>query len=456
MKKALVFLLVLTIGFQAFAGGKSETAVVSDDPVMQYAGTTLNLIMEQNATTDAIEALVPQFEELTGIDVVIEKAPYDDVIQKETLAFVSGQGAYDLISAPYEYLGNMVVNGYIQSIEPFLEGESLIEGFDKNDRIEALWAACGDWEGTLYGTPENLCTMFYAYRKDLFENETEKADFLAKYGYELAIPTTWQQYRDIAEFFTREKGELLAGEPLAQAFYGVSMSGKRHQATVFEWMNYMWSFGGNIFDEEGNIAIDDEKTIEALQYYVDLTEFAPPGVSSKTWDEQTTELQQGIVAQAICFNDCTPSIENPDESLMVGKYGYAQYPAGEKQTSHFGGWGYYIPTDAKNPEAAWLFLEWFLSYDVQRNLAENGFFPSLASLYDDESLNSIPYWEASKVAFENSTSRPRIPQWNSMCEVMQLEISMAIAGEETAEQACRNMAAEFNEILAGALPVTYQ
>ena len=32
----------------------------------------------------------------------------------------------------------------------------------------------------------------------------EQAAFEAKYGYELVPPTTWEQYRDVAEFFTRD------------------------------------------------------------------------------------------------------------------------------------------------------------------------------------------------------------------------------------------------------------
>ncbi len=121
------------------------------------------------------------------------------------------------------------------------------------------------------------------------------------------MPTDWDTYRDIAEFFTRKAGEKLAGETLTQDFYGVSMSGKRHDATTCEWLNYAWSFGGGIFDESGNIAINSAKNVAALEYYNDLKQFAPPGVTEKTWDEQTTEMQQGIAAMAVIFNDCTPA-----------------------------------------------------------------------------------------------------------------------------------------------------
>ena len=42
-----------------------------------------------------------------------------------------------------------------------------------------------------------------AYRKDWFEDPAEKAAFKAKYGRELAVPETWEEFQDVAEFFQR-------------------------------------------------------------------------------------------------------------------------------------------------------------------------------------------------------------------------------------------------------------
>ncbi|MFA5513767.1 MAG: sugar ABC transporter substrate-binding protein [Sphaerochaetaceae bacterium] len=461
MKKFFMLILFVTIlSMSLYAGGAGEKKVKDDvsDPLKQFSGVTLHMIAEQSAPTDSLKTLLPDFEKMTGIKVDLETAPYDDVVQKETLAFASGQGMYDVISAPYEFLGNMVENGYIQSIEPFLNSPKvgLVPGFDKNDFVKKLWDACGEWKGKLYGTPANPCTMFFGYRKDVFENEIEKKNFKSKYGYELEIPATWKEYKDMAEFFTRKRGENLAGVKLTQDFYGVSMSGKRHPAMVFEWMNYMWSFGGAIFDEKGNLVIDSKENEAALSYYVDLAKYAPPGVTSKTWDEQTTEIQQGIVAMAILFNDCAPSIEDENESNVAGKMGYGQIPAEAMPVSHFGGWGFYIPSDSKNAEAAWLFLEWYNTPKVQSELARQGIFPCLTSTYNDPEFASIPYWEASKDAYDICSSRPRIPEWNNMCEVMQLELSKAIAKEKSPKAALASVNSAFIPILQDVLPVLYQ
>lgn len=461
MKKLLTFVLILTLVVTSFSGcGGKESGSDADASkgVRAYEGVTINMIAEQQTPTVALSKQLGAFEELTGIKVNLEMAPFDNVVQKITLAMQSGSSDYDVIAVPYQFLGNLAVNGFIQPLEPLMNNKDLavIPNYDPNDIIKGMWDASGKWEDTVYGVPANSCIMFFAYRKDLFDNADEQAAFKAKYGYDLKVPTDWTTYRDIAEFFTRKAGEKLAGQTLTQDFYGVSMSGKRHDATTCEWLNYAWSFGGGIFDENGNIAINSEKNVKALEYYNDLKKFAPPGVTEKTWDEQTTEMQQGIAAMAIIFNDCTPAIENPEESKVVGKMGYGAIPIGEKPAAHYGAWSYFIPTKAANPEAAWLFLQWFNTPEVQKNIALDGGFPNLYSVYNDPDLNKLPYWKASMAAYEISTTRPRIPEWNEMNEELMLEISKVMSDQATPKAALDACAKKYEEILSGKLPVTYQ
>lgn len=461
MKKRMVSVLISMVMLLSTACGTNTTGssnTNTDDPVRKYDGTTLYMIAEQQTPTESLKKQLDQFEDLTGIKVELEMAPYDDVVQKETLAFESKSGAYDIVAAPYQFLGNMVENKYIQPIEPYMKNEDLaiIDDYDESDIIEGMWDASGNWKDELYGVPANSCIMFFAYRKDLFEDKEEQKAFKQEYGYDLEVPTSWDSYTDIAEFFTRSKGDNLAGETLATDFYGVSMSGKRHDATTCEWMNYMWSFGGGIFDEEGNLAIDSEESIKALEYYTELSQYAPPGVTSKTWDEQTTEMQQGIASMAIMFNDCAPALEDESASVVKGKMGYGAVPVGKNEAAHYGAWGYYIPSDSKNPEAAWVFLQWFNTPAVQKAIAQAGGFPNLASVYEDAELQEIPYWEASMKAYEISTTRPRIPEWNNMDEALMLQLSNALAGEETPRDALTKVRQEFDEILSGKLPVVYQ
>ena len=92
---------------------------------------------------------------------------------------------------------------------------------------------------------------------------TNKADFEAKYGYPLAPPTTWEQYTDIAEFFTRDTD----GDG-AIDLYGTDVKG----AVETEWLATCLRPAKRTWcsTPTGEVTIDDAAHKEALDFYVSL------------------------------------------------------------------------------------------------------------------------------------------------------------------------------------------
>jgi multiple sugar transport system substrate-binding protein len=424
-----------------------------------FAGSTLNVIAEATLNTQILEELLPDFTAKTGINVTIEQAPYDNLVQKVTLDASTSQGQYDVVSLPYEFLGSFATNGWITPLDDrFADSASFEPGFDPSGIIPALQTASAVWDGATYGAPSNSAVMMMFYRKDLFEDPTEQAAFKERYGYDLAVPTTWAQYRDAAEFFTRKAGDLAAGQPLAADLAGVAMTGKRHVATVLEWMDYGWTFGGGILDDAGNLVIDSQPSIDSLQYMVDLTQFAQPGYTSATWDETTAALQQGLAALSITWGDTEGAREAADQSAVAGKMGYASIPVlneGDTNIAHLGSWTYTVPTAGAQQDAAWQFLQWALSTDVQTELAKRGGLPALTSAFQDpELVASLPYWTQELTSLSEAKSRPRIPEWGAMSDILQQHISDAISGQAAPADALAAAKTELEGILT--LPVTQQ
>lgn len=437
------------------AGSQAATGTWSQ----QYAGTKLTMIGEATLNSQVLEKLLPDFKAKTGIDVSIEQAPYDNVIQKVTLNAQTKQGAYDIVSLPYEFLGAFAEKSWITPIDDRLANTAAFApGFDPKAIIPALWKASSVWRDKTYGAPSNSAVMMMFYRKDLFENADEQAAFKAKYGYDLAVPKTWQQYRDAAEFFTRKAGASAAGQPLAADLAGVAMTGKRHVATVLEWMDYGWTFGGGILDDSGNLVIDSKQSVDALDYMLGLRPFAQPGYTSATWDETTATLQQGNAALSITWGDTAGAMEAADQSAVVGKIGYGEIPSlkdGDPKIAHLGSWTYVIPSDAKNADAAWLFLQWALSAPVQQEMAKGGGLPALTSTFQDpELISSLPYWKQELTSLNESKSRPRIPEWGAMSDILQDAISNAISDQASSSAALSGAATKLKGVLT--LPVQYQ
>src|SRR4029453_6549009 len=95
--------------------------------------------------------------------------------------------------------------------------------------------------------------------------------FKAKYGYDLAVPKTWAELRDIAEFFTRpDKNQ-----------YGVSIyTQKDYDALTMGFENVVFSYGGDWGDYatyKVDGILNNQKGVAALEYYKELSKFMPPG-----------------------------------------------------------------------------------------------------------------------------------------------------------------------------------
>lgn len=460
---ALLVTSLAACGGGSSSDGATGSATTGDGGwTRDYEGTELSFIGEATANTQILESLIPDFEAKTGITVTVEQAPYDQLVQKAVLDFTTKKGGYDVLSIPYEYLGAFAEKQYIASQNDFVNSPpaGLGTDFSASDIIPSLWKASSNWKDTYYGMPSNSAVMMMFYRKDLFENPDEQAAFKAKYGYDLAPAKTWDQYRDIAEFFTRPAGTALAGETISDPFYGATLAGKRHVATVLEWMNYSWTNGGDLFDASGQPAINSSQNVAALAWEKDLTAFAPPGFTSATWDEVTAQMQQGTAAQAITWGDTAGAMEDKTQSKVLGKMGYTDIPVakeGDAPVAHLGSWTYAVNADSANQGAAQVFMAWALSKGVQNELATQGGLPALTSTFEDTTLQeTLPYWKQELTSLNQAKSRPRIPQWSGISDAMALSISEALSGQKDPQAALDEAQQKVTSLMAGSLPVTYQ
>jgi multiple sugar transport system substrate-binding protein len=92
---------------------------------------------------------------------------------------------------------------------------------------------------------------------------------------------------------------------------------------------------------------------------------------------------------------------------------------------------------------------------VQTELAKRGGLPALTSAFQDpELVASLPYWTQELTSLSEAKSRPRIPEWGAMSDILQQHISDAISGQATPADALGAAKTELEAILT--LPVTQQ
>ena len=170
----------------------------------------LTIWWAQWSPADYLQQIGNDYEAATGIKVNVVQTPWGDFYTRVGTEWAAKGTSYDLIVGDSQWVGQGVTQGHYVDMTDFM----VSNGLDKTVTAATLryYGEYPQGSGNYYAYPTEGDANGWAYRKDLFENPDEQAAFMAKYGYELAVPETWDQLRDIAEFFTRpDDGSIWRG-----------------------------------------------------------------------------------------------------------------------------------------------------------------------------------------------------------------------------------------------------
>ena len=352
-----------------------------------------------------VEELIPKFiktfQEHTGIEVIQEKMIMTSIYPKLNVELVAGTGAYDAIIVEAS-----TINEWARFLWPLKELAAAyepegveafnryLEGIDK-----AMLRCASDRDGRLLGIPYWNYEQVHAYRKDLFEDPTERANFKKRYGYELASPTTRQQLYDQAEFFTRKKGELLKGKSLEADLYGVALMAGRYEIND-EFSTMIWGAGGHWAtlgkDKHGDpkefviTKKDKEAMKEAIVWYKSLLKLASPGCLTGFWDFTTAQFVEGKCVQIPFFYISLDSWGAQVQEKIPGAE-IALAPAIGGQ-GYIGNFSQGVAKASKNPEAAYWLQKYLGSYECQKELIEGGLSGIRRDVLDDPKYKTAEWW----------------------------------------------------------------
>jgi multiple sugar transport system substrate-binding protein len=366
----------------------------NDSRVFQGKATTLNMYMLEDNSTQAISALIPDFRKKYShnIHVDIEQYHYDDLHGKimDTIA-ADGDTAPDILMFDNPWLPQLVKNGVLIELSSFLDDDPEAKvGF-----IPGVFESYSTYRGGSYALPFHFEAQLLFYRKDLFNNESIKRSFSQKYGLELKVPLTWDEYNAIAEFFTREYNDE---SPIV---YGNTATAAT--TTLCDFLPRLWSYGGSVLDRSGNLALGSHEAIEALESYIRSFRFAPKdAVDHWYWDE-VREFARGSAAMMIMFIAHTSQLIDFEYSNITGKFDVSGLPGGFPV---LGGWSLGIHSRSRNKEAAYHFISWACSTHIAIPYTILGGCTPRSSLHQtEELLNLYPYFIFAEEQFKKSRKR---------------------------------------------------
>ncbi len=397
---------------------------------------SIRLLMESVPDTRYIQELLPQFKAETGIDVEMEVISYIDMHSKLVPQLVSPKGSYDAIVVDFYWVGEFTKAGWLMPLDDLVKRDN----FDIGVYVPKLMELVGRVDNTLYMLPFYNYSMAVIYRKDMIEDPKEQAAFKAKYGMDLKIPKTWDEYWKQVEFFTRD-----TNNDGKKDMFGTVIQGQRGDCISMQWSNYLYSQGGQYNDSNWNPTLNSAAGVRAMNAYREaLEKYSPAGSESYCFDEAFNVMAQGKAFSLQTFNIMFAGFEDPESSKVVGKVGITPNPGGGLN----GAWGWAIPKSSPNKEAAWKFLKWVESYEIAKKRALLGGAPTQTKIFvDPEVVAARSYYPILGEILAGAQQFPVFTYTGQLVEEMGRELNLAATGEKDVKEALDASAEAFRKLL---------
>jgi ABC-type glycerol-3-phosphate transport system substrate-binding protein len=320
------------------------------------------------------------FEKQTGIKASVETVSRDLWPSRAAREFTGDQANYDLV-ALNSSAGDpvWVARGKSQDLRKLLPA-AVVESILPKLREAATY------NDKLVAVPQYWNTEMYFYRKDLFADPKNKADFKAKYGYELAPPATWDQLADIDAFFNRPPD-----------LYGGWMSGV-NWGIGLDYQTILFGVGGRAFDLTSNkLLAGSPESIKTFEIMQRIAKTAPDSFATQSFFDADTLMQGGKLASYTNYSYIWATLAKQPE-----RYGMTVLPG---KGIPIGTFYFAVPESAPNVGCAVKFMTWMLSDEYQaKQVAETGNPPATVSqMKNPEVTKLIPDFGQFVVAAEKLT-----------------------------------------------------
>lgn len=340
---------------------------------------------------------IPMYEEMTGVDIVMEVLPPDQLWQRMQLEAQAGSDYYDIGYHSPGWFGYYWES--VADLTPLIEQYD----FDLDQYSEAVMNSHMTNEllrpGEIIAIARNPQTPIYTYRQDWFDHPDEQAAFQEEYGRDLAPPQTWEELYEIAAFFTRDAGETVAGETLERPLFGYSASINAPGGMARAFLAIVYSLGLEGWDEEYVSDLDHPILLEGVEYWTRLIEDTFPDQAGN-WNflEHLSFMAEGRLATAELWPEGVLQIEG-EGTETAGNMGYAVLPRWEGNLedlpvgrSFIGGGGVLV-FDTANKEESFKFLQWLFEEQSAEFNLRTAMFSRQEHFNDPEILAAHGFYE---------------------------------------------------------------
>ncbi len=336
MKKIIVMLFCgLLLLPMLFAAGAREGAKQE---------LIINSYMSDEAPKKVFADLVAEFEKQNPTIAVTVNTTAHEQFKTLLPSWLTSKQAPDVVTwfAGYR-MQSFAERGLLEPINNVFPGGSFEAEFP------ASFRGASSYNGDIYFMPQSWYWWAVYYNTAVFN----------RLG--LKVPTTWTEFLNVCEVLKRN-----GVSPIAM--------GAKETWTVGGWFDYMNSaVNGGEFHQQltmGNVPYTDPRVRKTFEYLIDLSQkgYFQPNATSYAWQEAATLLFKGEAGMYLMGQfvfDVAPA-------ELKGNLDFFRFPtvSGTSYSVDTPTDGFMIPKNAKNKDAAKLFLAYLATAEAQEMFAK--------------------------------------------------------------------------------------
>ena len=367
---------------------------------------------------DVFQKLVTKFNR-EHPDIQVESLYVGQADQQlpKILAAVVGNAAPDLLWFGSMLTGQLVELDAIEPLDTFWNASAIAKDIDPALR-ESM-----EYERHLWSIPFGTNNVGIFYRPSLF-----KAAGIQN------IPTNWTELTATAKQLTRDTN----GDGKIDT-HGMLLPLGKGEWTVFTWLPFMWSAGGEIFANNSAINIDNPGSIAALNLWQDLMRSGSAILSAPERGYELDNFMMGKVAMQLTGPWTLGQLAGtPDVDYAV-----MPIPRDKRSATSVGGENLFMMKGhPQHKQAAWQFMEYVLSQEFQTEWAlGTGYLPiNLKSRQADKYQEYIQKTPATQVFLDQSKygrSRPIAPGYSQISDNLGRAIECVLLNKNSPEAALK-------------------
>ena len=196
---------------------------------------------EEEASKDIFKRMMDTYRKNTGNDVTWVGWTWADTAQ-QLLIRTQGGEQLDIAQADIGIFNTVANAGVLADLNEVMGEDYLKENFEE----AALQA--GNIDGKQYGMPWSMASLSMVYNPEI----------LKQAGWE-NVPKTMEEFEKCLADVKALGGEVI---PYAVSTKDATCAG--------DFMPWLWTFGGSLFNEDGSVAVDSEAAVSCVKWYQDM------------------------------------------------------------------------------------------------------------------------------------------------------------------------------------------